>query len=263
MSIPNKARVAQVFIGSIVFEGVMLPNGDFAITLSQLRDLAFPSVSQNNAIRELKAACGKDFQLTKVSTEISNNPQWIVPIDQLNYCLTELAFRGHKESRDLVRVLSGLSLQQLFCDAFGQKFEAADRQAWLQSRVSGKNARRSLTDAINSYVQRHPELPKKTKDYIYATTTDNTYKALFGVSSKVLKETRGVKNLRDNMTMAEINAIDTVEGIAQRLIDIEDVSPIRAMLIASERALLTRVFLGETAKAIIAFNDVLALAEGD
>jgi hypothetical protein len=35
------------------------------------------------------------------------------------------------------------------------------------------------------------------------------------------------------------------------------------MLIASERALLTRVFLGETAKAIIAFNDVLALAEGD
>jgi prophage antirepressor-like protein len=132
-----------------------------------------------------------------------------------------------------------------------------------QARIAGKYTRRSLTDAINSYVQRHPELPKKTKDYIYATTTDNTYKALFGVSSKVLKETRGVKNLRDNMTMAEINAIDTVEGIAQRLIDIEDVSPIRAMLIASERALLTRVFLGETAKAIIAFNDALALAEGD
>jgi prophage antirepressor-like protein len=131
-----------------------------------------------------------------------------------------------------------------------------------QARIAGKYTRRSLTDAINSYVQRHPELPKKTKDYIYATTTDNTYKALFGVSSKVLKETRGVKNLRDNMTMAEINAIDTVEGIAQRLIDIEDVSPIRAMLIASERALLTRVFLGETLEAVIAFNDALALAEG-
>jgi hypothetical protein len=65
------------------------------------------------------------------------------------------------------------------------------------------------------------------------------------------------------MTMAEINAIDTVEGIAQRLIDIEDVSPIRAMLIASERALLTRVFIGETLEAVIAFNDALALAEGD
>ena len=259
MSIPNKARVAQVSIGSIVFEGIMLPNGDFVITLSQLRDLAFPSTYQTHALRELKAACGKDFQLTKVSTEISNNPQWIVPIDQLNYCLTELAFRGHKESRDLVRVLSGLSLQQLFCDAFGQKFEAADRQA----RIAGEYTHRSLTDAIDSYVQRHPELPKKTKDYIYATTLDNTYKALFGFSSKVLKVTRGVNNLRDHMTMAEINAIDTVEGIAQRLIDIEDVSPIRAMLIASERALLTRVFLGETAKAVIAFNDALALAEGD
>lgn len=132
-----------------------------------------------------------------------------------------------------------------------------------QARIAGKYTRRSLTDAINSYVKRHPELPKKTKDYIYAKTTDNTYKALFGFSSKVLKETRGVKNLRDNMTMAEINAIDTVEGIAQRLIDIEDVSPIRAMLIASERALLTRVFIGETLEAVIAFNDALALVEGD
>jgi hypothetical protein len=74
MSIPNKARVAQVSIGSIVFEGVMLPNGDFAITLSQLRDLAFPSTYQNNALRELKVSQGIGFQLLKVSPEISNNP---------------------------------------------------------------------------------------------------------------------------------------------------------------------------------------------
>jgi hypothetical protein len=35
------------------------------------------------------------------------------------------------------------------------------------------------------------------------------------------------------------------------------------MLIASERALLTRVLIGETLEAVIAFNDALALAEGD
>jgi hypothetical protein len=35
------------------------------------------------------------------------------------------------------------------------------------------------------------------------------------------------------------------------------------MLIASERALLTRMFIGETLDAVLAFNDALALAEGD
>ncbi len=102
-------------------------------------------------MRELKSACGKNFQLLRVSTELSNNPQWTVTIDQLNFCLTELAFKGHKEARDLVRLLSGLSLQQLFSDAFGIKFEQEQRQQWLKLRQSTKETFRPLTDELQKH----------------------------------------------------------------------------------------------------------------
>lgn len=151
-----KAQIAIVPIGDLSIQGIMLPGGSYAVALPQLRELAFPSTTQNNALRELKAACGKDFQLLKASTEISNNPQWVISLDQLNFCLTELAFRGHKEARDLVRVLSGLSLHQLFCDAFGQKFEAEDRQRWLQTRFNTKHDFRPLTDQLQRYGFKEP-----------------------------------------------------------------------------------------------------------
>lgn len=135
---PKKALVARVNIGTISIEGLMLPDGSFAISLQQLRELAFPSISQTNAKRELQSACGKDFQLIKCATEISNNPQWIISLEQLNFCLTELAFKGHKEARSLVRIFSGLALHQLFCDAFGVKFEKEERQKWLKERMFHK-----------------------------------------------------------------------------------------------------------------------------
>ena len=146
-----KAQIATICIGNIEIEGLLLPDGNFGISLQQLRQLAYPSTSQNNALRELKSACGKDFQLLRAYTELSNNPQWIINLDQLNFCLTELAFKGHKEARDLVRLLSGLSLQQLFSDAFGIKFEQEDRQRWLKLRQSTKETFRPLTDELQKH----------------------------------------------------------------------------------------------------------------
>jgi hypothetical protein len=143
-----KAKVATVAIGNISVEGLLLPDGKFAISLQQLRELAFPSVYPSNAKKELKAACGKDFQFIRQATERANRPQWVVTIDQLNFCLTELAFRGHKEARDLVRLLAGLSLQQLFSDAFGIQFDTEERQKWLRSRQASKETFRPLTDAL-------------------------------------------------------------------------------------------------------------------
>ncbi len=222
----------------------MLPSGNYAVTLSQLRDLAFPSVSQNNALRELKASCGKDFQILKSATELNNRPQWIVTIDQLNYCLTELAFRGHQEARELVRLLSGLSLQQLFSDAFGQKFEAEDRQAWLQSRTSGKYSRRDLTDAIKAYCDRHPEMSANARKWIYKNATDRIYLQTHGRQAKKLVEVIGCdkQHLRDNLTRQELTALLSVEDTAIRLVDDEDMHPTEAIVSATERVLVVGRF---------------------
>jgi len=134
----NKAIISEVNLITRTIEGVMLPDSTFGISLQQLREIAFPSTTQNNALRELKAACGKDFQLLKSKTEISNNPQWIIKLEQLSYVLTELAFKGHKEARELVRELSNLSLHQLFCDSFNIKFEKEERNEWIKNRNKHK-----------------------------------------------------------------------------------------------------------------------------
>lgn len=146
-----KAQVTWVPIGNLTIEGLLLPDGSFGISLRQLRELAFPSTSQNNALRELKSACGKDFRILKFATEISNNPQWVISLEQLNFCLTELAFRGHAEARALVRLLNGLALHQLFCDAFGIKFEEEDRQLWLKVRQSTIDTFHPLTDELKRH----------------------------------------------------------------------------------------------------------------
>jgi len=131
-----KAIVAKVNIGTIEFEGLMFPDGNFGVSVQQLRLLAFPSASPNNALRELKSACGKGSQLTiiKCATQLNNNPQWVIKLEQVNFCLTELAFKGHEEARDLIRLLASLSLYQLFNDAFDIQCDKDERQAYLRQR---------------------------------------------------------------------------------------------------------------------------------
>jgi hypothetical protein len=104
-----KAIVAKVNIGTIEFEGLMFPDGNFGVSVQQLRLLAFPSTSPSNALRELKSACGKDFGIFLHTTELSNNPQWVIKLDQLNYCLTKLALKGHKEAEDLLYGTLGIN----------------------------------------------------------------------------------------------------------------------------------------------------------
>jgi hypothetical protein len=134
----TKSIVTKVNLITTEIEGIMLPNGQFGVSLQQLREIAFPSTSTSNAKKHLQAVCGKDFQLILQKTELSNNPQWIIKLEQLSYVLTELAFRGHKEARELVRELSNLSLHQLFCDSFNIKFEKEEREEWVKFRQQAK-----------------------------------------------------------------------------------------------------------------------------
>lgn len=129
-----KAIVTDVPIGSISIEGLMFPDGSYGVSIQQLRAVAFPSTYHSNALRELKSLCGEKIELIKCATQISNNPQWVIKLEQVNYCLAELAFKGHKEARDFIRILSSLSLTQLFSDAFNVKFEKDERQEYLKER---------------------------------------------------------------------------------------------------------------------------------
>lgn len=65
-----KAQVATVSIGNIEIEGLLLPDGNFAIA-PQIADLLLDN--RNIASRDLKRLLGKDFKASKARTEFNKN----------------------------------------------------------------------------------------------------------------------------------------------------------------------------------------------
>lgn len=130
--VTQKAVITQVQIGSLTIDGLMLPNGDYAIAVPQVADLfmLFPG----NAARDLKTLLGNDSKLIKVKTEINKNVTTIVSLEQFTKIVYKLAVNGNQKARDFAEILFELSLHQLFSDAFGVKFEKEDRTRWLEAR---------------------------------------------------------------------------------------------------------------------------------
>lgn len=88
----------------------------------------------HNASRDLKALLGKDIQFLKLKTKLHPKAINAISIDLFEKLLFELALKGNKEAIAFSRMLIGLSLRQLFSDAFKVKFEEEERQEWLKER---------------------------------------------------------------------------------------------------------------------------------
>ncbi|MGL6342575.1 MAG: hypothetical protein ACRC80_25960 [Waterburya sp.] len=142
----QKAHVSQIQFGNKFIEGLLLPNGNFGIAVPQAAS-AF-AVPQKNSTREFKAILGAGFQFLKISTELNPKKVNVLLLADFEKLTFELALKGNDKAIDFVRDLYGMSLHQLFCDAFGVKFESLDRQIWLKERQDGKKARRDYTDLI-------------------------------------------------------------------------------------------------------------------
>ena len=149
----KKAIVTSVQIGHIEIEGLMLPDGSYRIAIPQLVKLSL--VPSNRSLTQLKRLTGFDFQShQKIYSELNSNKVNSISLEDLEALIVSLAKRGNQSAINLTIDLIGLSLQQLFSDAFGVKFEKEERQAWLKARQEGKATRRTLTDAIHDYLDK-------------------------------------------------------------------------------------------------------------
>ncbi len=136
------ARVAMVPIGHVEVEGLMLPDSSFAIGVSQAaetierisKDFQFP---KKHASRRIKSILGKDSQFPKVKSELNPKAVNVLSLREFKKLTYKLA-REDEGIDEFVEVLYELSLHQLFCDAFGVKFEKEDRQQWLEFRAVHK-----------------------------------------------------------------------------------------------------------------------------
>ena len=134
----QKARVTQVPLGSESLEGLMLPDGSFAISASQVA--AYFQFDSNQSSRTLKSLLGAGFQFDKVASEIHPKKVNVIDLLTLEKLIIELAFRGNEKAQWLGRTLVGLSLTQLFSDAFGVKFNTEERERYVKFREAHKKS---------------------------------------------------------------------------------------------------------------------------
>ena len=142
----KKAVVTTVKVSHIEFEGLMLPNGGYAIAVSQLYALGL--IRQNKASKVLKALLGNSFQFKKTISELNPRAVNIISLLDFEKLLIKLDRKGHKPAQDLRDELIGLSFKQVLSEAFRQKFEKDENQQWLKERQDGKYMRRTFTDSI-------------------------------------------------------------------------------------------------------------------
>ncbi len=151
-SLTRIAVITQVPIGKGSIEGVRFVDTkevEFGIAVVQVASQF--QFDTNQASRKLKSLLGKDFQFDKARTEINPKAVNVLTLIQYERVLRLLDRAGNKQAQSVVDDLIGLSLHQIFCDAFDLEFEKRDRQDWLENRQNTKESYRELTDALKGY----------------------------------------------------------------------------------------------------------------
>jgi hypothetical protein len=149
------ATVTDVPIGHLMLPGLMAEDDEFYVGIPQIVDLDL--IPPNRSSKQLQALSGIEFQTHKLKTEL--HPKAINAIALLDFGRIVVAFAktGNIAAQSLRDDLVGLSLQQLFSDAFKVKFEEEERQQFLKWRqITRLDFHPVLTGSIQRNVNPKP-----------------------------------------------------------------------------------------------------------
>ncbi len=130
----KKAYVTAVPFGSLSIEGLMDTEGNYYVAArqaaSQLQLTAHPS----NAVRSLERILGEGYKRIQLQVEGTKTPSTVITLTEFERLLRKADREGNEIAQAFVRAMVGLSLTQLFSDAFGIKHEQEERQAYVKAR---------------------------------------------------------------------------------------------------------------------------------
>lgn len=223
-----RASVAPVKVGGLVFEGLMDNEGSFLIAVPQI--CAIFSFPIKHASRDIKALLGKDYSFPKRRTPLNSKAVNTLTLPDFERLLRKLDKSGNSIAESICDDLIGLSLHQLFCDAFEIEFDGRDRQTWLKNRQKSKEAFWSLGDATKVYKDVHPERSQEYHAFIYCNCQKAVNKGLFGKSASEIRMELGVTDLlRDHYGEAALRRLDLVQSLASANIIHRDIEPLQAV----------------------------------
>jgi hypothetical protein len=234
-----KADVAIVKVGLLEIEGLMMPDGSFRLAFSQLASLNL--VPSNRSLKQLKSLVSLDFP-SHQSVYTTLNSKKVNTIDLVDFelLLRKLDRMQVKEAREMVDMLVGLSIQQLFSDAFNIQFEEEQRQVYLKNRQEGKYVRRTATDALKDWLDKYRHLlSENERKFVYIHISEAVNKVVFDRSSVRLRtdwKLNKSAQVRDYMTPRELKLIEQLEDTFMRVLDQHgaNLKPLQALHLASQ-----------------------------
>jgi hypothetical protein len=199
-----KAQVATIDLGFAKFDGLMLPNGEYAIAVPQAA-LLFET-SKNTASRDFKRLLGERFETSKTATEFNQAPINIISISVFRLLVRELDKQGNVIATALVDAFFEESVERRFDTAFGKKVSEAEYNERLALRMKRLMARHAWTDVLRDrHIQCFGVKPKPDQ---YKDWTVTVNEALFG--------RKHFQCDRDTMAMEEQRVIEAFEYMAVR-----------------------------------------------
>ena len=224
-----------------------LPNGDYAIAIPQIvelyqRDDKGFQFLKNNAQRDIKRLLGKDFQFLKIASEINPKKVNILALDQFGELTYEVAFKGNEVAKAILKASTTTTLEQAYDIAFNNKQALEAYQERQKARVQGKLTRRTLTHAIQDYINANKgTLSDNYQKWIYNNCTDALNRLVFGRSAKKLREDWSCLEVRSAMTTEELMIVDSIERLVVTLIDELGFEPLEAIKEAGNRLLVKKI----------------------
>jgi len=216
-----KAQVTKIDLGSIQFDGLMLPDGTYAIAVPQIAELV--GLSKQYASRDLKRMMGKDFSPSKSTTEYTKAAVNIVDLATFRKVIRELDKQSNPIASALIDAFIEESIERRFDTAFGKKVSEVERNEVLAQRMQRLLARRAWTDVLQ---ERHIKcfgskpVPRQFKEWTV-------------VVNQALFNRKHFNCNRDNMEMEEQRIIEMFESMAiRRASQNPEVSPDRLLELA-------------------------------
>jgi len=200
----TKAIVAKIDLGFVKFDGLMLPDGSYAIAVPQIADLV--GLDKNQASRDIKRMVGKDFNPSKSTTEYTKAAVNIIDLATFRKIIRELDRQGNPIASALVDVFIQESIDRRYDTAFGKKVSESERNQILAQRMKRLLARRAWTDVLQDrHVQCYgtKPTPRQFKDWTVRV-------------NQVLFSKKHFNCDRDNMQSDEQRIIEMFENMATR-----------------------------------------------
>ena len=149
MNSSAKAVVTKIDLGFAQVEGLILPDGSYAIALPQIVKLF--QILQSNAQRDIKRILGEDFRFIQSRSELNPRPVNIVKLEDFKKIIRALDKKGNEVAPAFMDAILEEGLERRFDHAFNIKVSEQERNARLELRVTRLLARKLWTDTLMNH----------------------------------------------------------------------------------------------------------------